>query len=433
MSNQEFENYLALIGKLLQLSHKQRDQIAGELRDHLQMRVADLESEGVEKQEAIKRALEEFGDAAVMAKNFQSVINHKKRRWMMRFVTFSIAGSFVAAVLLMAIWPSESRFGAPSRSIAQDGKAAEKVPSATEPPIQFSPGTELTIKTEHALRQITDLNYDEDPFADVMEDLETRLGVNFLLSSSAEDDSLTGDEPISINLTGVPLSKGLSLMLAVKNATYVIDDGVVIIISIDDAADSQWFRLKTYDCRDLVEALPKRALAVHAGGGFGGASRGGAGGGGAFSVPQDTATTARDGNADDSQTKKGPDASALLDQKLDKILELMKADLEKNRSEPTGEQTLVGLVQSMVAPDAWQDSGVGMGTIDAVNGILIVSQSERVHQEIEKMLADLEASVLGRTRAEVKAAVGALKPESKLGLNPKPQMKSGADSDPFAQ
>ena len=42
MSNQEFENYVTLIGKLLQLTREQRDQISGELQDHLQMRVADL-------------------------------------------------------------------------------------------------------------------------------------------------------------------------------------------------------------------------------------------------------------------------------------------------------------------------------------------------------------------------------------------------------
>ncbi len=75
MSNQEFENYVALIGKLLQLTREQREQISGELQDHLQMRVADLMSEGVAKQDAVAKALEEFGDAAVMAKNFQTVIN----------------------------------------------------------------------------------------------------------------------------------------------------------------------------------------------------------------------------------------------------------------------------------------------------------------------------------------------------------------------
>ena len=72
MSNQEFENYVALIGKLLQLTREQRDQISGELQDHLQMRVADLASEGVSKQDAINQALEEFGDAAAMAKNFSN-------------------------------------------------------------------------------------------------------------------------------------------------------------------------------------------------------------------------------------------------------------------------------------------------------------------------------------------------------------------------
>ena len=57
MSNQEFENYVALIGKLLQLKPEQRDQIGGELQDHLQMRVADLVEDGMNKQSAISQAL----------------------------------------------------------------------------------------------------------------------------------------------------------------------------------------------------------------------------------------------------------------------------------------------------------------------------------------------------------------------------------------
>ncbi len=53
MSNQEFENYLRLIGKLLQLSRSQQKQISGELRDHLQSRVADLVAEGVAQEDAV--------------------------------------------------------------------------------------------------------------------------------------------------------------------------------------------------------------------------------------------------------------------------------------------------------------------------------------------------------------------------------------------
>ncbi len=48
MSNQEFENYLRLMGKLLrQLSRGQQQQIAGELRDHLESRVAKVGTGGV--------------------------------------------------------------------------------------------------------------------------------------------------------------------------------------------------------------------------------------------------------------------------------------------------------------------------------------------------------------------------------------------------
>ena len=41
MSEREFENYLKLIGKLLQLSRGQQEQITVELRDHLHSRVAE--------------------------------------------------------------------------------------------------------------------------------------------------------------------------------------------------------------------------------------------------------------------------------------------------------------------------------------------------------------------------------------------------------
>ena len=62
------------------------------------MRVADLVEDGMAKPDAVNQAVEEFGDAAVMAKNFQTVLNLKRRRWMMRFATISMAGAFLVAV-----------------------------------------------------------------------------------------------------------------------------------------------------------------------------------------------------------------------------------------------------------------------------------------------------------------------------------------------
>ena len=78
-----------------------------------------------------------------------------------------------------------------------------------------------------------------------------------------------------------------------------------------------------------------------------------------------------------------------------------------------------------------------MGAIDAVNGILIVSQSEEVHQQIEKLLADLEANVLGRTRVDARATRAEEKPVKRVnvssgstGKGTKPSSARG--SDPFA-
>ena len=46
-------------------------------------------------------------------------------------------------------------------------------------------------------------------------------------------------------------------MLENYNATYVIDEGVVRIISIDEAGDFKWMRTKMFDCRALSKALPE--------------------------------------------------------------------------------------------------------------------------------------------------------------------------------
>ncbi|MEM7784181.1 MAG: permease prefix domain 1-containing protein, partial [Planctomycetota bacterium] len=140
MSESEFENYVAIISKLLQLQRSEEELIAEELQDHLQLRVRDLECDGMTKPEAVRKALEEFGDAAVMAKNFQAVLKLKKKRWMMRFATFSVLGTFFLAVLAMAIWPEDARFGAPSQAVATqetDGEAG----------IADDPGTEASFES----------------------------------------------------------------------------------------------------------------------------------------------------------------------------------------------------------------------------------------------------------------------------------------------
>ena len=279
MSNEELEVYVALVAKFMQLSPEQRDLISGELQDHLQMRVEDLIHEGVPKSDAISQAVEEFGDAAMMAKNFQTVHNLKKRRWMMRFMTFSIAGSFLVAVLTMAMWPQNARFGSPSKSIAQENDKSD-VPAPKAKPTA-SDSTQRNSQTEAKLKQAVGLDFDDTSFSDVKSDLAKKMGLNLILTVSAMEDGLPEDESITFKVTGMPLGKALDLMLAPKNATYVIDSGVVKFISLDEADDQKWLRVKMFDCRELVKALPKSAPPVkliNFGGAFGRSGRGGGGG-----------------------------------------------------------------------------------------------------------------------------------------------------------
>ena len=79
------------------------------------------------------------------------------------------------------------------------------------------------------------VDFDEVPWADVQKLLESKLYHNFSLDQSAMDDALTSEEPIT--------AKGdLSLkeILAAKNATYIIQHGVVMIVSVDSKLANEY-------------------------------------------------------------------------------------------------------------------------------------------------------------------------------------------------
>ena len=399
MSNEELEVYVALVAKFMQLSPEQRDLISGELQDHLQMRVEDLIHEGVSKSDAISQAVEEFGDAVVMAKNFQTVHNLKKRRWMMRFMTFSIAGSFLVAVLTMAMWPQNARFGSPSKSVAQENDNTDSPPPKAKP--TASDSTQRTGQTEAALKQAVNLDFDEIPFVELKEELATKTGLNFILTDSASDDALTADETITFEINGMPLGKALELMLAPYNATYVIDSGVVLFISLDEAEDEKWFRVKMFDCRELVKVLPKTAPPVklfNFGGGFSGRGGGGGfggGGGGVFSIaPSSQQPQPQTGNNTKKQTAKNkPSESQILDAKFQQIITMMEQEATRRRPEPTAEYTLETLVYTMTESGIWcqQES-----PLKVVNGILVVRGSEAKLKQIENLLVDLKGKLLDK-------------------------------------
>ncbi len=387
MPNHEFENYLALVSRLLRLTRSQKDSIRDELYDHLETRISELVESGVDANTATRRALEEFGDAAVLAQRFQTVFQINQRRWMMRFATFSIAATFLAAVLIMAMWPQPARFGAPSASVAQDTAADEIAVASAETESKPDHKRRSVIWSnediDRKMQEPVELDYMESPFVEVMDEIRDEFGFNVRLDQTARDDSLDEETLITFNIQNARLSTALRLMLEERNATYMIQDGILRIISLDNSEDLHFFRRKMFDCRQLLENIDKHDGTVGQpmeGFGGGGGKAGGGQAGGVFNVVSEA-------RQEETNPESGPSQPATQTEsaQTDLVSALMFGSVGPV---VTPQQILDRLVRTSVSPDSWDDVD-GEATLVIVGGIMIVTSSQRTLDEIEILLEEL--------------------------------------------
>ena len=130
-----------------------------------------------------------------------------------------------------------------------------------------------------ALELVTeDFEYTEVPFIDVKRELEDKYGINIALDQSAIDDALTEDELVTARYRGIRLKNALRLMLKDFNATYIVRDEVLRIISLSNVSDPENLVTDVYNVGDLV--APRFNPFAGLGGGLGGGGGGLGGGGG---------------------------------------------------------------------------------------------------------------------------------------------------------
>ncbi len=132
------------------------------------------------------------------------------------------------------------------------------------------------------LEKTADLEFIEQPFIDVKRELEDKYGINIVLDQSAIDDALTEDELVTARYRGIRLKNALRLMLDQYNATYIVRDEVLKIISQANVSDPENLVTDVYNVGDLVAPRfnPFAGLGGGIGGGLGGGGGGGLGGGG---------------------------------------------------------------------------------------------------------------------------------------------------------
>jgi hypothetical protein len=353
MSDREFENYLALLTRLLRLGDTQRQQIAGELRAHLEDRLDELLAQGVSREDAVRLALEEFGDAAGLAAEFASLSRNRRRRWLMRLTTYSVAATVLLAVGIVTFWPGRNAGPGVAEIIAQEApppaKAADPFAGPARPKVEAKPSAAGTL--DRKLSQPTNVDFVEQPLRDVILYLSEQHAIPIVLKTKKlEEAGVKPDAPITISLKGVRLSTALELMLDELGLTYVDKEEVLLITTLDDAKAT--LAIRVYECRDLL------ALAAPAGP-VGGAAAPGVGFGSA------------DGGYGGGM--------------------LMPHNVHAAQ--------LMNLIMTNVDQQSWSQTG-GAGSISEYNGLIVVTQTAQTHKKIERVLEMLrEAAGLDPAKA----------------------------------
>jgi len=230
------------------------------------------------------------------------------------------------------------------------------------------------------LEEPYDFIFDECPWSEIHETLQKKLNINIVLTRSATDDGLPEDEPITTNLTQLPAKVGLRLLLEQKNATFVVQDNVLKIISLDDAEDVRYFSTQIFNIRSLltkVKELEKDRI------------------GKPKSSPRSLFQGASPivGNPNtDNTNEKG--TKNLTEAVISVPAQVVKLDRFLSPDDLISAESLViDLVQKTITPDSWQETGQGLATLDIIGGCLTITNTQETIDQTTDFLKQLEMTM----------------------------------------
>jgi len=392
MSDHEFENYLTLLSRLLRLSGKQRDQISDELRAHLEDRLEELKARGVSHEAAVRQALEEFGDAAGLAGQFVAISWNRKRRWLVRLTTFSVAATLLLAAGIAIFWPGRNAAPGVARAVAQNPKPGGTDPSG--PPAKPSNDKRTAeARIEEELNKQTTLEVVETPLKDVVAFIQDNHSIPIVLKTKQlEEVGISLDIPITKNLKGIRLRSALNLILDDLDLTYFVKDEVLQISTPDDAQSTMETRV--YDCRDLLAMpAPGRTPAPGVPGGFGG--RIGSADAGAAAVPGGEGAAGGVGTVAD-HAERAAQLMSIITTNVD------WASWVQNVNMMGGGNGMGGMGTHIGANPPTEKEWRRRGSISEYNGLLVITTNAQTHKKIEHVLdmlreaAGLDAAKSGK-------------------------------------
>jgi len=258
MPEHEFELYLSLLSRFLRLQPAQRDEIADELRDHLEERLEALAARGLSREEAIRTALDEFGDAAELAQHFTYAAHIRQRRLIMR-VTFGTVAALAATLLVAtAFWPESPQAPAPRLAVAQAQSKAPAPASAAKKPAaeaSFTAEDEEKTAVETKLsKRIGKLDFEDTPLNEALEFLSEAIDVDilFINRQALTENGVQTDGPVNLQIKRANLTArvALDLVLEPLKLSYTIRDGLIMVTTAAEAN-----QIQVYNVRDLLPNL----------------------------------------------------------------------------------------------------------------------------------------------------------------------------------
>lgn len=335
-----FDDYLTVLGKCLRTGRGRRSEIACELSDHLQQRLAELTASGMSQDEAARAALDEFGDAAALASEFTQLAHDLRRRWIMRCTVGSLCAALVAVMMTLSFWPEQPQ-AFMERAVAADaGKPKMQPGKLVMPPTAVALPAEdvLNSETRDKLARPISVEMVDTPLVDVLDFVRELIAVQMHPKwKQLEANGVERKTPVTLNLKNVPAEMVLNLVFdqCESRPELVVQKGIVIISSEDDLNGKT--SIQVYNVRDLLH-LPATPVAATA---------------------SAAAATA-------------PAVAAANNERL-----------------PSGTQAsqdgLITTITNTVVPSSWDAVG-GQGSIASFNGLLVVNQTATVHANIEKLL-----------------------------------------------
>ena len=145
--------------------------------------------------------------------------------------------------------------------------------------IDLSGGKESERKIYRALNERGEVNFNGTPLSGVIKFFRESYSIPIVLDDKAlEDENITPDEPVTLELPPISFRSALKLILEPLQLTYVIEDEVMRITSKKTSANV----VRVYPVGDLVVPVTSGGGLGGQGGGFGGGGGlgGGLGGGG---------------------------------------------------------------------------------------------------------------------------------------------------------